>query len=880
MGHKDGFRACLAGAVVAATLAYPGAASAQVDCSTVPWMDKTRTADARARALLDASSLDQKLRWLDEQSANNPTQTSFGIGGGQSVTMPAQVPCTPVIQYTDSPSAIVGAGTGITAFPAQIALSATWDEALSRRKGKAQGYEAFHKHRNVILAPGIASGRTPLSGRTAEYLGEDPLLSGVLAAAVVRGFGDNPNEPVESVLKHYVANEQELDRQTSSSNIDDRTLREIYTLPFEIAIKQSTVGGVMCAFNQVNHVYACENRTILRTILKEEIGFDGWVVTDFGAIHSLASTPNSLAAGLDQELNRWRFWNPNTLKAALAAGTITQAQIDDAALRVVRAHIRAGLFDVPLPPAAEPDVSTPQNQAVAREVVEKGSVLLKNGGLLPLRGTGRRIAVIGPTASSTPTNGISAASVCAHTAPNVPCTPKAPLDSIQARAAQDGGTVVFNNGSDLASAAAAASGADVAIVFGYYREGEFADRPNISLDGNGDALISAVAAANPNTAVVLQTGGPVLTPWIGSVAGALQVWYAGQEMGPAIASLLWGDVNPSGKLTMSFPRSEADLPTAGSTRRYPGVFSNGSTTRPPGTSEIRQVDFSEGLKVGYRWYDSTGIEPQFAFGHGLSYTTFAIDQLQVPASAKAGTPVTVRFRVTNTGSRTGTEIPQVYLGMPASIGEPPKRLVGWERVTLDAGQSRTVELTIDPNSAGRPFSYWAGGWHIARGPYTISVGSSSRAIAQSAGLSVVTEATGTVGGTVPATLTLTLGPAATFPPFTPGVANDYTASTTATIISTAGDATLSVTDPSPVATGHLVNGAFSLPSALKARAGSTAFMPLSETAGSPLALLTYTGPVSNDQVTVAFQQHIGSSDALRTGTYSKTLTFTLSTTNP
>jgi hypothetical protein len=248
--------------VILGALAFAPAASAQVppEC---PWMDTTKSPGERAHLLLAASSLDQKLRWLDEQSANNPAQTVFSIGGGQTATMPPQVPCTPVIQYTDAPTAIVGAGTGVTAFPSQTALSATWDEDLARRKGQAQGYEAFHKHRNVALAPGLASGRTPLSGRTSEYLGEDPLLAGTLAASVIHGFGENPNEPVESVLKHYVANEQEIDRQTSSSNVDQRTLREIYTLPFEVAIKKGRPGGVMCSYNQVNGVYACENANTL-----------------------------------------------------------------------------------------------------------------------------------------------------------------------------------------------------------------------------------------------------------------------------------------------------------------------------------------------------------------------------------------------------------------------------------------------------------------------------------------------------------------------------------------------------------------------------------------------------------------------------------------
>jgi beta-glucosidase len=702
--------------------AAPAGAQASPGC---PWMDTTKSASERARLLLAASSLDQKLRWLDEHAANNPTQTVFPIGGGQTITMPPQVPCTPVIQYTDAPSAITGAGTGVTAFPAQVSLSATWDTRLARRKAKAQGYEAFHKHRNVILAPGLASGRDPRSGRTPEYLGEDPLLAGELAAAMVHGFRDNPDEPVESVLKHYVANEQELDRQTSSSNMDQRTLRQIYTLPFEVAIKRSRPGGVMCAFNQVNGVYACQNANILRQILKQEIGFDGWVVTDFGSRHSLSSSPPSLVAGLDQELNRWRFWNPDLLKAALAAGTITEADIDDAAFRVVRAHIRDGLFDTPLPPEPEAVVTSPEHQAIAREVAEKGAVLLKNDKTLPLSRKARRIAVIGPTASNTPTDGISAASVCGLTRPNVPCTPIAPLESITARAARQGATVTFDDGSDPAAAASTARAADVAIVFGHYQSGEFADRPNISLDAGGDALISAVAAANRNTVVVLQTGGPVLMPWLGEVEAVLEVWYAGEQMGPGIAALLWGDANPSGRLTHSFPRSEADLPTAGSPRQYPGVFADGGTTRPPGSTEIRQVDYLEGLKVGYRWYDAERIKPLFAFGHGLSYTRFDYGRLRV--SRRHGT-LRASFRITNVGSRTGTEIAQVYLSLPSYTGEPPKRLVGWERLTLAPGRSRSVEVEIDPDAPDHPLSYWSprlDRWRTPPGIFKVSVGRSA-----------------------------------------------------------------------------------------------------------------------------------------------------------
>jgi beta-glucosidase len=716
-----------------------------------PWMDTTKSPEQRARLLLDASTLEQKMRWLVEPSANNPSQTTFGGGFGIPVAVyPEQVPCTPVIQYTDGPAAVSGGGSGITAFPAQISLTASWDEALSRLKGQAHGYEAFYKHRNVLLGPGLDSGRTPQNGRNSEYMGEEPLLSGLMAAAMIRGLQeDNPDAPVESVIKHYVANEQETSRQSSSSNIDERTLHEIYTLPFEIAIKEGNPGGVMCAFNQVNGAWSCENESTLKNILKGDIGFDGWVVSDFFSVHSVGP---SLVNGMDQELVGPRLWNPTNLNAALAAGEITEAQIDEAAYRVVRSHIAARLFDHPLPPAPLDNVSTPENQAVARQVAEEGSVLLKNeGGILPLSDRGHwgrddkynndkdkndckkdkhgngcssspiTIAVIGPTTSNTPTGGVSAATVCAYRRPGVPCTPVAPLDAITARAALDGDTVVFDNGSDLVVAAATAGSADVAIVFGYYTEGEGNDRPNLSLENNGDALISAVAGANPNTIVILQTGGPVLMPWIDQVKGVLETWYAGQEMGNAIAALLWGDVNPSGKLPETFSVLEADLPTAGSAAQYPGIVdANG----------IRQVDYTEGLQVGYRWYDSQGIEPLFPFGFGLSYTTFKYSHLQVtPSRAQSNKEIRVKFQVTNTGRVTGTEVAQVYLKMPSGLGEPPKRLVGWARVTLEPGEHQNVTVTIDPNSSAHPLSFWdtnVDGWVTAPGTYTVLVGSSSR----------------------------------------------------------------------------------------------------------------------------------------------------------
>ncbi|MFB4279698.1 beta-glucosidase [Nonomuraea sp. MTCD27] len=713
-----------------------GAAGVRDDCAGVPWMDRSKSPERRARALLAASTLDQKLRWLDEHSANDPARTTFTTAAPRELppgefvpvtfTMPPQVPCTPAIQYTDAPSAIAGAGAGVTVFPANVSLSSSWDRALAYEKGVAMGHEAWRKQRNVLLGPGIAGGRDPRSGRTSEYLGEDPVLSGLMAGAYSRGVGANDAEPVQAQLKHFVANEQETDRNNSSSNVDGRTLREIYTLPYEIAIDRGDVGSVMCSYNQVNHDWACGSQQLLGQILKREIGFDGWVVSDFGARHYLTDDPPSLKAGLDQELNAWRYWTPMAIKEQIAQGRLSEADVDAAAYRIVRAHIASGLFDVPRLSAPDADVSTPQSQALARRLAEQGSVLLKNDGALPLSRSVRKIAVIGPTAANTPATGdIDASSVCLHTAPNIPCTAKAPLDAITARAQAGGATVSYADGTDLAAAAATAAAADVAVVFGHYREGEFADRPNISLDAGGDALIAAVTAANPRTVVVLQTGGPVLMPWIGSVRSVLEVWYAGEEMGPAIASLLWGDTAPSGKLTHSFPRSEADLPTAGDPRRYPGTFSDGSVVRPPGNTEPRQVEYGEGLRVGYRWYAAQDIEPLFPFGHGLTYTTFAYDRLRVTAHRD----LRVSFRLTNTGRRAGTETAQVYVELPPSANEPSKRLLGWEKVTLRPGESRTVRLTLSAADLEdlHLLQYWntgTGRWTTARGVHQVSVGTS------------------------------------------------------------------------------------------------------------------------------------------------------------
>ncbi|GAA4723139.1 glycoside hydrolase family 3 C-terminal domain-containing protein [Isoptericola chiayiensis] len=716
----------------------PNAANASFPAEC-PWMDTSLSAGERAQVLLDHSSLEQKMRWLVEQPAVAPNQTEWSGG----VVYPEQVPCTPDLTFANGAHGL--SATGGTAFPVPIAEAASFDPTLSTAKGAIVADEAHRGGYGVILGPGVAGGRTPLSGRTSEYYGEDPVLSGVLAAANIRGLEDtNPENNVVANLKHYVANEQELDRDLSSSNMDERTMQQIYGLGFEIATREGDPASIMCSYNQVNGVYACENEDLLTDEVEDRWDYDGFIMSDFGSVHSTAP---SLDAGLDMELNRPIWYTPERLHAALDAGEITEEQIDTAAFEVVRAFIETGLFDN-VPERVSDDLITDESRALALEMAEKGSVLLKNdAGTLPLADGALDVAVIGPTASNEPTDGISAVSVCSSYLPfggggtSVPCPdPVAPLDAITERVEAAGGSVTFANGSDLDEVSDAAAAADVAIVFGHYRMGEFSDIEDLRLDAGGDELIQTVAAAADTTVAVTQTGSAVEMPWIEDVDAVLHTWYAGREMGTAISNLLWGDVNPSGKLPMTFPASLADTPTQ-TPEQYPGVFADGSTERND-EEEIRQVEYSEGLQVGYRWYQAQGIEPLFAFGHGLSYTTFEYDKVKVtPQKVKEGRDVRVRFRLTNTGDVAGTEVAQVYVTLPDEAGEPFQRLVDFERVHLEPGEHRNVTITLseDELETRHLLEYFDAGsddWVTPSGTFEVRVGAASDDLSEPVELTV------------------------------------------------------------------------------------------------------------------------------------------------
>ena len=703
------------------------------------WMDVAKTPDQRAHALLAAMTIDQKVAMT--------AQSMLGFQGhnGTAGYIPGQAAlCIPDLVLNDAGQGVGDQAFGtnpdnVTAFPAPIAQAASWDPDMQQQFGSMLGYQAFNKGINVQLTPAIEVQRTPLVGRNWEYPSEDPYLAGQTGAAVARGL---QGQHVIATLKHYVTNSQENNRMSDSSDVDERTLHEIYMPPYETAIQQGHAGSVMCSYNRINGVYSCENAQVLRRDLDTDLGFSGFVMSDWGAQHS---TVASALAGNDMEMNltAGTFYG-SALKAAVQAGQVPESVLNDMILRILRSMFAVGLFDNALPAQAAAfaaNVDSPQAQAMALQIAENGAVLLKNNGAtLPLSGGGKRIAVIGyaagPAGAAITYNGGGSG----HIPELAYRTYTTPLQGMQTVALGNGDIITYTDGIATADAVANATAADIAVVFAYDAESEGSDRNGLALPVEGstcslvacaappagaptqDSVIAAVAAANPNTVVVLETGGPVLMPWIDSVKSVLETWYPGQDEGDAIAALLFGQVNPSGKLTETFPKKEGDLPTARSQAQYPGVTVNGDTVGPHST-------FSEGLEVGYRWYDDKGIQPLFPFGHGLSYTKFSYSNLQIAPAASPAGQAAVSFDVANTGARQGAEVPQMYVGAPTPnpVHEPLKQLRGYRKISLQPGQSAHVTLGVD----SRAVSYWntaTRSWTAEAGCHPILVGSSSRDI--------------------------------------------------------------------------------------------------------------------------------------------------------
>lgn len=633
----------------------------------------------------------------------------------------------------------VGVGNGVgpsTALPSSIASAASWDLDQAYKYGAVIGAEMRAHGLNVNLGGNVnLIGREPRNGRTFETKGEDPVLAGRITAAHLRAIQDRH---VIAGIKHFALNDQESGRTTANVAISERGMRESDLLAFEIGIKDSNVQSVMCSYNLLNGQWACGNNHLLNEILKGDWGFSGFVMSDWYATHNPAA---DAMAGLDQEQpgdhpigdsSQVYYW-PEDLAAAVRNGTLTMDRLNDMARRIVRAMFAVGLIDHPV---SVGKVDAAAGAAVAQEAEEQGAVLLKNAnGLLPLNpASSNSIAVIGLHADVGVLSGAGSAQVWpvgGYALRFDPLNPpgwgqilwdsSSPLRAIQAIAPN--AQVTFNDGANAASAASAAKKASTAIVFVSTWTSEGMDLASLNLERNDavtpmsqDTLVSAVAAANPNTIVVVQSGGAQLMPWLGSVGAVLEAWYPGQRGAEAIANLLFGRVNPSGKLPVTFPASVAQLPRP-------------SIPQPPDWTTPFTVDCNiEGFNVGYKWYDVRGQAPFFPFGFGLSYTTFSITGARVADNLAASGSFQVTFNVTNTGPLAGAEVAQVYLGLPASTGEPPKRLVGWQKVFLQPGQQEQIAVQVNSDDSSHPMSYWnetSGGWVTAAGDYPVYVGNSS-----------------------------------------------------------------------------------------------------------------------------------------------------------
>ena len=606
-------------------------------------------------------------------------------------------------------------GDVATALPAGLATAATFDPALAYAGGAMIGAEARSKGFNVLLAGGVNLTRDPWNGRNFEYLGEDPLLAGTMAGDAIRGVQSNH---IVSTIKHFVLNAQETGRMVLDARIPLAALRESDLLAFQLAIERGQPGSVMCAYNRVDGDYACENAPLLAGVLKRDWGYRGWVMSDWGAVHS---TVKAVLAGLDQELGQELdravyFGAP--LAEALAAGRIPQARLDDMVTRIVYGVVATGLIDDPVPATSEP-IDYAAHAEVAQRTAEEGMVLLKNeGGLLPLAGTVRRIVLIGGHADvgvlsgggSSQVRSVGGAPVemplksgAAASFARMTWHASSPLKAL--RAALPQAEISYVDGLDPAAAAAAARNADLAIVFATQWQTEAMDAPTLALPDHQDATIDAVAASNRRTLVVLETGGPVLMPWLDRVPAVLAAWYPGQRGGEALARLLTGAVNPSGRLPITFPRRAADAP-----RPQPVGLSG---VDGQGAVAPFAVDYVEGADVGYRWYALRHVTPLFPFGYGLSYSTFRYGHVSVDG-------LQVGFDVTNTGTRPGSDVPQVYVEAAGSAGTRTFRLGGWQRVALAAGETKRVVVTLEP----RTFAKFddGGAWTVPGGAYHLVVG--------------------------------------------------------------------------------------------------------------------------------------------------------------
>ncbi len=689
--------------------------------NTQPWMNTSLSPDERAEMVLKEMTQDEKIELLHGNGMpgwGKPRANAYLGNGGAGFVLGIPRLGIPMIQMSDAAYGVRSSGENgrySTALPSNVAAAASWDTEAACEYGALIGRELRAQGYSMTLGGGVNVTREPRNGRTFEYQGEDPILAGTLVGNRIKC---EQGQHVIGDIKHYAVNDQESGRNEVDSVIGMRAMRESDLLAFEIGITVGDPAAVMCSYNAVNGDFACENKVLLDNILKHDWQFKGFVLSDWGGTHS---TVKASHAGLDNEEPEDIYYG-DAFKKAVEAGKISQAELDDHVHRMLRSEFASGIVDYPVRKSV---VDVEGGFETSRRIAEHSIVLLKNGGALPIdRSAVHSIAVIGSHADEGMISGGGSAQV---DPPGRPPSrwqehvwfPTSPLKAIVARAPNV--KVQFDSGDNPASAATLAKQSDIAIVFAHQWTSEGMDLPNLSLPDQQDALIEQVADANPRTVVVLETGTAVTMPWIEKVNGVLEAWYAGSKGADAVANILFGEVNPSAKLPMTFPRSEADLPHPNLVVPPPGAQGKDAVMRTGEAKPTFSVHYDEGLKVGYKWYDAENKPVLFPFGFGLSYTTYGYSDLKV----ENGDKPTVSFTVKNTGTRAGTEIAQIYVALPEDAGEPPKRLVGWSRVELKPGESKDVSLAIEPKYLSI-FDEKQNGWKRLPGSYTFMVGGSSK----------------------------------------------------------------------------------------------------------------------------------------------------------
>lgn len=699
-----------------------------------PWTDTTKSPRERAEALVAVMSVDQKIQQLH---GNMETIDIYGMSA-QATTqeemdqLAAQIRVErhvaaidelgiPRFRITNGPVG-VGMGDGTpsppaTSLPMTIGVAASFEPELAAAYGDLIGSETATLGQHVLEGPGLCLHRTPIAGRNFEYFSEDPYLSGVMGVEVTKAL---QSHDVIAMAKHYVVNDQEYERFRTNVEVDEHVLRELYLIPFEMACKDAGIAAVMSAYNRIRGVYATECRHTLTTVLRDEWGWDGYVQSDFWSCRSAAG---SLNAGMDHEMPDAKWLNETNVQNALHDTSLEIETVDRALVRRFTQMFRFGQFERPYAPG---EIDAAAHGAIARRIGARMAVLLKNAPaddgepLLPLAAASvRSIVIIGQdqfAGEACLGGGGSSKVLPLYTVP--------PLDGLRDVVADLGADIevtlvtVARDLADLDAAKAAAAAADVVVVMAGVIATEGADMPEPRQPNGQERMVAELLAVNERTIVVLKDSTPVMLPWIDAAKAVLQVWNQGTEDGHVVADLLFGLANPGGKVPTTYAAAESDLLYAGRPERYPG------TDEGSGYPVIR---YSEGLQMGYRWFQAQGIAPLYSFGYGLSYSTFEVSGVAVSTATSDGVAAfDVTATVTNTGSRAGSEVVQVYVGIPVA-GQPPKRLIGFRRVELEPGESREVTITIDPSATNHPLSVWdcaTGGFTVRPGSYEVSVGTS------------------------------------------------------------------------------------------------------------------------------------------------------------